>query len=50
MFSFLRSFVTGEDLFAALVTAGIAVLLFCSLECLHCPRREEDDLFRHRNP
>ncbi len=33
---------------AVLVTAGIAVLLVCCLECSDCSKREKDDLF-HRN-
>jgi hypothetical protein len=33
---------------AVLVTAGVAVLLVCCLECSHCPSRDKDDLFsRH---
>jgi hypothetical protein len=28
---------------------GVALLLVCCLECIHCPSREDDDLFRHRH-
>lgn len=49
MFSFLHGFAAIENLLAALVTIGVAVLLICCMECSHCPRRDEDDLFRHRH-
>jgi outer membrane biogenesis lipoprotein LolB len=48
MFSFLHGFAAIENLIAALVTIGIALLLACCVECTHCPNREKDDLFRHR--
>ena len=33
---------------AVLVTAGVAVLLVCCMECSHCSSRDKDDLFsRH---
>jgi hypothetical protein len=31
------------------VTVGIALLLVCCVECTHCQKREDDDIFRHRN-
>ena len=34
---------------AVLVTVGVAVLLFCCLECTKCGSREKDDLFKHRD-
>jgi hypothetical protein len=49
MLSFLHGFAAGDNLLAALVTAAVAVLLVCCVECSHCPRREEDDIFR-RHP
>jgi hypothetical protein len=33
---------------AVLVTAGVALLLVCCLECSNCPSRDKDDIFnRH---
>ncbi|MGA9070305.1 MAG: hypothetical protein WB424_08635 [Terracidiphilus sp.] len=49
MFSFLHGFGAIENLIAALVTIGIALLLACCVECSHCPKREDDDIFRQRN-
>lgn len=37
-----------ENVLAMLVTAGVAVLLICGLECSDCSHREKDDLF-HRH-
>ena len=48
MFSFLHGFAAVENLLAALVTIGIALLLVCCVECSDCSDREDDDLFRHR--
>ena len=39
-------FVTNGNVLAVVVTAGVAVLIICCLECTECPRREKDDLFR----
>ncbi|HET7103724.1 MAG TPA: hypothetical protein VFI20_06525 [Terracidiphilus sp.] len=36
------------NVLAILVTVAVAVLLVCCLECTNCPRRDKDDLFRHR--
>jgi hypothetical protein len=47
MFTFLHGVATSDNLLAALVTAGVALLLVCCLECLNCPSRDKDDLFRH---
>lgn len=33
---------------AVLVTAGVAILLVCCLECSNCGKDEKDDLF-HRH-
>jgi hypothetical protein len=32
---------------AIVVTAGVAVLLVCCLECSNCSCREKDDIFKH---
>ncbi|MFP5277256.1 MAG: hypothetical protein ACLGPM_09070 [Acidobacteriota bacterium] len=31
---------------AVIVTAGIAVLLVCCLECSNCSHRDKDEIFR----
>ncbi|MGA2673810.1 MAG: hypothetical protein ABSE99_11340 [Terracidiphilus sp.] len=46
MHSLLRWFVANASVLAVLVTVGVAVLLVCCLECLNCPCRDKDDLFR----
>jgi len=46
MLGLFHGIVTSGNLLAALVTAGVAVLLICCMECTECPRREKDDLFR----
>lgn len=35
---------------AVVVTVGVALLLVCCVECSHCPSRDKDDLFKHREP
>jgi hypothetical protein len=35
------------NVLAVLVTAGVAVLLICCLECTKCSGRDKDDIFRH---
>jgi hypothetical protein len=37
-----------SSVLAVLVTVGVAVLLFCCLECSHCSSCEKDDLFHRR--
>ncbi len=49
MFSFLHGFAAIENLLAALVTIGIALLLVCCVECSSCRDRKDDDIFRHKN-
>jgi outer membrane biogenesis lipoprotein LolB len=49
MFSFLHNIAAIENLVAALVTIGVALLLACCVECSSCPDREDDDLFRQRH-
>lgn len=39
-------FAANATVFAILVTAGVAVLLICCLECSNCSKREKDDLFK----
>jgi len=39
-------FTTASNAFAVLVTVGVAVFLVCCMECTHCSKRENDDLFR----
>ncbi|MGC9158074.1 MAG: hypothetical protein ACP5FH_03705 [Terracidiphilus sp.] len=34
------------NLLALMVAGGVAVFLFCCLECATSPQREKDDLFR----
>jgi hypothetical protein len=41
-------FTLNANLFAILVTVGVAVLLVACLQCTKCPCREKDDLFRRR--
>ncbi|MGA2351793.1 MAG: hypothetical protein ABSF70_15265 [Terracidiphilus sp.] len=48
MQSFLHWIATGDNLLAAMVTACVAVLVVCCLECSKCPSRDEDDIFRRR--
>ena len=33
---------------AAVVTIGVAIFLFCCVECLDCSKRKKDELF-HRH-
>jgi len=47
MHSFIHWFAAHETVFAVLITAGVAVLLVCCLECSRCPCREKDSLFKH---
>ena len=48
MNSLIQWFENIQNILAALVTAGVAVLLVCCIECLTAPSREEHDLFnRH---
>jgi len=47
MLDLFYGIVRSENLLAALVTVGVAILLICCLECTECPRRDKDDIFRH---
>lgn len=44
----LHWLIANGSVLAVVVTAGVAVLLVCCLECSHCSKREDDDLF-HRH-
>jgi hypothetical protein len=48
MLGFVHWFAAHEALLAVIVTAGVALLLVCCLECSHCGCREKDDIFTHR--
>jgi hypothetical protein len=48
MNSLVHWFATNGNILAVVVTAGVAVLLICCLECTKCSRRDKDDLFRRR--
>jgi hypothetical protein len=48
MHGFIHWFAAHETILAVAITAGVAILLFCCLECSRCPCREKDELFnRH---
>ena len=49
MHSLIHTLFSASFLFAALITLGVGVLLFCCVGCTRCPGKEEDDLFRHRS-
>jgi hypothetical protein len=36
------------NVFAMVVTVGVAVLLVCCLECTKCGCREKDEFFHHQ--
>jgi hypothetical protein len=46
MHSLLHWFAADGNVLAALVTAGVALLLICCLECTHCCARDKDEIFR----
>jgi hypothetical protein len=48
MHSLYHWFATNGSVLAVVVTAGVAVLLVCCLECTNCSCRDKDDLFRRR--
>jgi hypothetical protein len=37
-----------DNAFAVLATVGVAVFLFCCLECTDCTHRDEDEFFHRR--
>ena len=47
MQAFVHWFAAHESILAVIVTAGVAFLLVCCLECSHCGCREKDDIFKH---
>jgi hypothetical protein len=48
MHTLIHWFAAHETILAILITAGVALLLVCCLECTRCPCREKDDLFTRR--
>jgi hypothetical protein len=46
MQSLVQWFTTAENALAVLVTLGVALFVFCCLECTDCSCRDKDDLFR----
>jgi hypothetical protein len=48
MHTLLHWLTVNATLIAILVTAGVAVLLVCCLQCTKCPHRDKDDLFNRR--
>jgi hypothetical protein len=48
MRAFFHWFLMNGNLFALLVTVGVAVFLGCCLECTNCSRSKNDELFRRR--
>lgn len=49
MQSLFHWLVAKETILAITVTVGVALFLFCCLECSNCSCREKDDLFRRHN-
>jgi hypothetical protein len=47
MHNLVHWLVDNGGVLAILVTAGVAVLLVCCLECSNCSCREKDDIFKH---
>ncbi len=48
MHNLIHWFSAHETVLALVITAAVAVLLVCCLQCSHCSCREKDDLFnRH---
>jgi len=48
MHALVRTIETHASLVAAVVTAGVALLLACCLGCSNCSKKDKDDLFsRH---
>jgi hypothetical protein len=48
MHGLLHWFGAHETLLAILITAAVALLLVCCLECSRCPCREKDEIFNRR--
>lgn len=47
MHTFIHWLVDNGGVLAVVVTAGVAILLVCCLECSNCSCSEKDDLFKH---
>ena len=48
MFRLIEWFKEYDNALAVLATVGVAVFLYCCLECTNCSRRDKDEFFRHR--
>jgi hypothetical protein len=48
MASLIEWFKVYDNALAVLATVGVAVFLFCCLECTNCSRRDKDELFHRR--
>ena len=48
MHSLIHWFTVYENALAVVVTVGVAFFLICCVECISCPCREKDELFRRR--
>jgi hypothetical protein len=46
MLSLIHWFAAHETVLALLITAGVAILLVCCLQCSHCPCSEKDEIFK----
>ena len=42
----LQWFAMPVNALALVVTLGVAIFLFCCLECSECPSRDKDEIFR----
>ena len=47
MHGLLQWFAIPANALALLVTLGVAIFLFCCLECATSPSRDKDDIFSH---
>jgi hypothetical protein len=47
MQSLLQWFAIPENALALVVTLGVAIFLFCCLECATRPTRDKDDILMH---
>ena len=49
MHSLTHSLFSFGTVLAVLITAGVAVLLFCCLSCSDCGCKEKDELFKRKS-
>jgi len=45
----LHWFYIHENVLALIITAAVALLVVCTMECTSCPGCDKDDLFRRHN-